>query len=163
MQGKAKLLGHPIHQMLIVFPLGLLATSVVFDIVRLATDNPYWSEISYWMIASGLVGGAIAAVFGLVDFMAIPKYTRARRIGAVHGVGNVIVMGLFLLSWLMRNNNVSDATPIGLSIAGAGLALVTGWLGGELVDRLAVGVADGAHVDSPSSLSDRPANESVRG
>ena len=57
MQGKAKLLGHPVHQMLIVFPLGLLATAVVFDIVRLATGNPYWAEISYWMIASGLIEG----------------------------------------------------------------------------------------------------------
>lgn len=162
MQGKAKLLGHPIHQMLIVFPLGLLATSVVFDIVRLATGNPYWAEIAFWMIASGLVGGAVAAIFGVIDFLAIPRHTRARRIGAIHGIGNVVVMVLFVLSWLMRNNNVGDTTPIGLSIAGAALALITGWLGGELVDRLAVGVDDGAHVNSPSSLSDRPATEQAR-
>lgn len=148
--------------MLIVFPLGLLATSVVFDIVRLATGNPYWAEISYWMLASGLIGGAVAAVFGIIDFTKIPKHTRARRIGVAHGLGNVIVMVLFLLSWLMRNNDIADAAPIGLSIAGAGLALVTGWLGGELVDRLAVGVDEGAHVNSPSSLSDRPASEHAR-
>lgn len=161
MRSKAKLLGHPVHQMLIVFPLGLLATSVVFDIVRLATGNAYWSHIAFWMIASGLVGGVIAAVFGVIDYTAIPKHTRAKRIGAIHGIGNAVVMLLFLFSWLMRNNNVADTTPIGLSIAGAALALVTGWLGGELVDRLAVGVDEGAHVDSPSSLSDRPAHESV--
>ena len=158
MQGKAKLLGHPVHQMLIVFPLGLLATSVVFDIVRLVTDNPFWANISYWMIASGLVGGALAAVFGLVDFLSIPKHTRARRIGAIHGIGNAIVMVLFGLSFLMRRGDIADVAPIGLSIAGAGLALVTGWLGGELVDRLGVGVDDGANVNAPSSLSDRPAN-----
>ena len=162
MQGKGKLLGHPVHQMLIVFPLGLLATAVVFDIVRLATGNPYWAEISYWMIASGLIGGGLAAVFGLVDFLAIPKHTRARRIGAIHGIGNVIVMTLFLLSFLMRNNDLTSNAPIGLAIAGAGLALVTGWLGGELVDRLAVGVDEGALVDAPSSLSDRPAHERAR-
>jgi len=157
MQGKAKLLGHPIHQMLIVFPLGLLATSVVFDIVRLATGNPFWAQISYWMIASGLVGGALAAVFGLVDFLSIPKETRARRIGAIHGIGNVVVMVLFGLSFLLRNQDIASVAPIGLSIAGAGLALVTGWLGGELVDRLAVGVDDNAHLNAPSSLSDRRA------
>lgn len=148
--------------MLIVFPLGLLATSVVFDVVRLATGNAYWAEISYWMLLSGLVGGALAAVFGAIDFFAIPKRTRARRIGAIHGIGNVVVMVLFLLSWLMRNNNIADLAPIGLSIAGTGLALVTAWLGGELVDRLAVGVDEGAHVNSPSSLSDRPASEHAR-
>ena len=145
--------------MLIVFPLGLLATSVVFDIVRLATDNPFWAQISYWMIVSGLVGGAVAAVFGLIDFTGIPKHTRARRIGAMHGIGNVVVMVMFLLSFLMRNNNIYDLAPIGLSIAGVGLALVTGWLGGELVDRLAVGVDPGAHADAPSSLSDRSPSE----
>lgn len=149
--------------MLIVFPLGLLATSVVFDIVRLATGNEYWSHIAYWMIASGLVGGVVAAVFGLIDFTGIPKHTRAKRIGAIHGIGNAVVMLLFLFSWLLRSNNVADTAPIGLSIAGASLALVTGWLGGELVDRLAVGVDDGAHVDSPSSLSDRPAADRAPG
>ena len=148
--------------MLIVFPLGLLATSVVFDIVRLATGNPYWAEISYWMLLSGLIGGGLAAVFGFIDFTAIPKNTRARRVGAIHGIGNVVVMVLFLLSWLMRNNNITYLAPIGLSIAGTGLALVTAWLGGELVDRLAVGVDEGAHANSPSSLSDRPAGEHAR-
>ena len=162
MQARAKLLGHPVHQMLIVFPLGLLATSVVFDIVRLATDNVFWANISYWMIVSGLVGGAVAAIFGLVDFLAIPKHTRARRIGMIHGIGNVFVLGLFFLSFLLRNQNLADLAPIGLSIAGAGLALVTGWLGGELVDRLAVGVDEGAHLNSPSSLTDRPASEHAR-
>src|SRR5688572_7590929 len=103
MQGKAKVLGHPIHPFMIVFPLGLLATSVVFDIVRLATGNIYWSGIAYWMIAAGIVGGAIAAIFGLIDFLSIPKHTRAKRIGAVHGLGNVLVMGLFATSWLIRN------------------------------------------------------------
>ena len=162
MQAKAKLLGHPIHQMLIVFPLGLLATSVVFDIVRLATGNWYWAGISYWMIASGIVGGLIAAVFGLIDFLGIPWKTRAKRIGAIHGIGNVIVVGLFGASLLLRYYGIEDNTPFILSLLGVTLALVTGWLGGELVDRLAVGVDTGAHLDSPSSLSKRPATDSVR-
>ena len=157
MESRVKLFGHPIHPMLIVFPLGLLGMAVIFDIVRLATGSAYWADISYWMIASGLVGGALAAVFGLVDFLAIPKDTRARRIGAIHGVGNAVVMVLFGLSFLMRHSDLQSVAPIGLSIAGAGLALVTGWLGGELVDRLAVGVDDNAHLNAPSSLSDRPA------
>src|SRR5204862_4001267 len=99
---RAKLFGHPIHQMLIVFPLGLLATSFIFDIIYLATEARRFAEISYYMIAAGVIGGLVAAVFGLIDFLAIPSNTRAKRIGALHGIGNVVVVGLFAVSWLLR-------------------------------------------------------------
>jgi uncharacterized membrane protein len=157
MESRAKLLGHPIHQMLIVFPLGLLAMAVIFDLLAIVLTNGYWSEISYWMIAAGVVTGLVAAPFGLVDWLAIPAGTRAKRIGAVHGVGNVVVVGLFAVSWLMRSDipRTPESLALVLSFAGGGLALFTGWLGGELVDRLAVGVDEGAHVDAPSSLRSR--------
>ena len=157
MESRAKLLGHPIHQMLIAFPLGLLAMAVIFDLIALARGQGYWSEIAYWMIAAGVVTGLLAAPFGFIDWLAIPSGTRAKRIGAVHGIGNVFVVLLFAGSWLMRG--AAPAAPatlaLALSFAGGGLALFTGWLGGELVDRLSVGVDDGAHVDAPSSLSKR--------
>ena len=157
MESRAKLLGHPIHQMLIVFPLGLLAMAVIFDVLAIAAGNGYWSEISYWMIAAGAVTGLLAAPFGFIDWLAIPSGTRAKRIGAVHGLGNVVVVVMFGLSWLMRGDapRAPETLALALSFGGGGLALVTGWLGGELVDRLAVGVDDGAHVDAPSSLSTR--------
>jgi uncharacterized membrane protein len=157
MESRAKLLGHPIHQMLIVFPLGLLAMAVIFDLLSIGLGNPYWSEVAYWMIAAGVITGLLAAPFGFIDWLAIPPGTRARRIGAVHGIGNVLVVLMFAGSWLMRGDAVGapDAVALTLSFAAGGLALFTGWLGGELVDRLAVGVDDGAHVDAPSSLSTR--------
>jgi uncharacterized membrane protein len=157
MESRAKLFGHPIHQMLIVFPLGLLAMALVFDAVHLIGGNGYWSEIAFWMIAAGVVSGLLAAPFGFVDWLAIPSGTRAKRVGGLHGAGNVIVVLLYAVSWLMRAN--APATPSTLAFvlayAGGGLALFTGWLGGELVDRLAVGVDEGAHVDAPSSLRRR--------
>lgn len=163
MRTKATLFGHPIHQMLIVFPLGLLATSFIFDIVYLSTGNGRFAEISSWMIASGIIGGLVAAVFGLIDWTGIPKHTRAKRIGALHGIGNVVVVGLFVVSWLLRYEvpTAPGVAPLVLSGLGVALAVITGWLGGELVDRLAIGVDDGAHVDAPSSLSRRPATEHV--
>jgi uncharacterized membrane protein len=159
MQAKARLFGHSIHQMLIVFPLGLLATSFVFDIVYLSTGNGRFADISFWMIASGIIGGLIAAVFGLIDWVGIPAQTRAKRIGAIHGIGNVVVVGLFAVSWLMRYDApvVPSSAAIVLSGLGVALALVTGWLGGELVDRLGIGVDDGANVDATSSLTHRRA------
>jgi uncharacterized membrane protein len=155
MESKAKLFGHPIHQMLIVFPLGLLATSVIFDIAYLATENGYWAGISYWLIAAGVIGGLVAAVFGLIDWLAIPAKTRAKSIGAIHGIGNVLVVLLFAGSWLLRRENpVSlEALPIALSFSGCVLSSVTAWLGGELVVRLGVGVDTGANLNAPNSIS----------
>lgn len=163
MQARAKLFGHPIHQMLIVFPLGLLATSLVFDIAYHATSNGRWADIAYVMIAAGIIGGLVAAVFGLIDWLGIPGGTRAKRIGALHGIGNVVVVGLFAVSWLIRYDNPvrPEVSSLVLSILGVALAVVTGWLGGELVDRLGVGVDEGANSNAPSSLSGRPANEVV--
>ena len=165
MESKARLLGHPIHTMLIVFPLGLLATAVAFDIAGLAAKDAAWFQISFWMIAAGIIGGLLAAVFGLADWLAIPSGTRAQRIGLWHGVGNVVVVLLFVVSWFLRTP-VPQSPPVlalVLSFIAVALALVTGWLGGELVFRLGIGVDKDAHVDSPSSLSDRPAKETTRG
>ena len=157
MESRAKLFGHPIHQMLIVFPLGLLAMALVFDAIHLVSGNGYWSEVAYWMIAAGVVSGLLAAPFGFIDWLAIPSNTRAKRVGALHGVGNVVVVLLYAVSWLFRMDAPATPTTLAfvLAFAGGGLALFTGWLGGELVDRLAIGVDEGAHADAPSSLRSR--------
>jgi uncharacterized membrane protein len=161
MESKAKLLGHPIHQMLIVFPLGLLATAFIFDVIALATNSTVLFGASYWMIAAGVIGGLIAAVFGLVDWLAIPNKTRAKDVGFWHGAGNVVVTALFAISWFLRRPSPEHppATALLLSLIAVAIALVTAWLGGELVDRLGVGVDDGAHLNSPSSLSGRSARQ----
>jgi uncharacterized membrane protein len=161
-ESRAKLAGHAVHPMLIVFPLGLLATAVVFDVISLATGNAELVTFSYWAIAAGVVGGLLAALFGLVDWLAIPGGTRAKTVGAWHGAGNVVVVGLFAGSWLLRTGaqeHRPDGVPFLLALLGAGVALVTGWLGGELVERLGIGVDAGAHADAPPSLSGRPAGE----
>ena len=147
--------GHPVHQMLIVFPLGLLATGVVFDIIHLASGTLGFSVVAYWLILSGIIGGLLAAPFGLIDWLAIPSGTRAKRIGALHGLGNSVVLVLFVVSELLRYAAPANAPAIAYvcSFVGAALALVTAWLGGELVDRLGIGVYADAGVDAPSSLS----------
>lgn len=154
MKAKARLLGHPIHQMLIVFPLGLLGTSLFFDIAHLVSGNPQWALISYWLIVVGIIAALVAAVFGLIDWTAIPSGTRAKKIGALHGGGNVLVVLLFIGSCLMRRDapGSPETAAIVLSALAVMLALVTGWLGGELVNRLGVGVDEGANVNAPSSL-----------
>jgi uncharacterized membrane protein len=154
MKSRARFLGHPVHQMLVVFPLGLLATAVVFDVIKIATDNADWSMVAYWMMASGIVGAVLAAPFGLIDWLAIPRNTRARRIGATHGLGNAVVSALFVASWLMRTPEEAGSAALAFSFAGAALALLTAWLGGELVSRLGVGVYDNAGLNAPNSLQE---------
>ena len=161
MESRTKVAGHPLHPMLIVFPLGLLATAVAFDIAALVSGDAGWFNISFWLMAAGILGGLLAALPGLVDWYAIPRNTRAKAIGLLHGGGNVVVLILFAISWFLRRaaDTVPSSGALVLSFIGVILAVVTGWLGGELVDRLGVGVDRGAHLDAPSSLSGRPATE----
>src|SRR5919199_3160043 len=158
MESRAKLFGHPIHPILIPFPLGLLTTSVVFDVVYLLTGDGKWAGISFWMIAAGVIGGLAAAVFGLIDWLAIPSGTRAKAVGLWHGATNVVVVTLFIVSWLLRADapDAPGAVAIVLSFVAVGLASLGGFLGGELVVPLGGGGSEGGHLNAPSSLSGRP-------
>ena len=155
MESRAKLAGHSLHQQLVPLPIGLLVGSVAFDVAYLFSDDPRWGLIAFWLIVAGTIGALLAAPFGTVDWLAIPKGTRAKRVGAVHGIGNLIVVVLFAVSAFGRRE--APETPQLLfqliSFAAITLAGATAWMGGELVSRLGVGVTPGAHLDAPSSLS----------
>jgi uncharacterized membrane protein len=161
MESRAKIFGHPIHPMLIPFPIGLFATAVAFDLIDAWGGGDGLGRAADYMIAAGILTGLLAAVFGAIDWLAIPAGTRAKRIGLLHGVGNVVVVALFAVAWLLRRDEPADPGTAALALGVIAVlgALVTGWLGGELVDRLGVGVDPGAHLDAPNSLSGRPAGE----
>ena len=165
MESKVKMMGHPVHPILVVFPLGLLTTSVVFDVVHLLAGGARWAGISFWMIAAGVVGGLLAAVFGLIDWLAIPPGTRAKAVGLGHGLSNVVMVTLFALSWLLRSEAPGDpgVLPIVLSFLGAGLASLGGFLGGELVFKMGVGVAEGANPNASGQSSGRAPEDGARG
>src|SRR5690349_11119448 len=156
MTSRAKLAGHPVHPMLITYPVGLLTTAVVFDIIYLINDRPGFTVAAAYAIAAGIIGGLLAAPFGLIDYLKIPADTRAKRIGLLHGLINVVVLVLFAVSWLLRLNAGGwEPKPLALacSFVAVVIASVAAWLGGELVDRLAIGIDEGANPDAPSSLS----------
>jgi uncharacterized membrane protein len=160
MKARVSVAGHSLHAMLVVFPLGLLATSVAWDICLLATGDPHWGVLSFWTIVAGVIGGLVAAVPGFIDWLGIARGTRARRIGLYHMTLNLIVVGLFVASLLARWQGAlgyAHAGPAHMiwGWIGVALALVSGWLGGELIERMGIAVHEGAHPDAPSSLGGR--------
>ncbi|HET8931785.1 MAG TPA: DUF2231 domain-containing protein [Polyangiales bacterium] len=156
MESRAKLLGHPVHQMLIPIPAGLFIVAAVLDVVDKFADAAWIPTVTFWNLVVGVLSALVAAIFGLADFTKIPNHTRAKRIGALHGVGNVLAVAIFGLAIYLRSDELSyqaGSDALTFEIIGFVLLSLTGWLGGELVDRLGVGVDEGAHVNAPSSLS----------
>ena len=155
-KARAEVAGHAMHPVLMVFPLGLLSTSVIFDVIYFVTDDGRYAYASFLAIAGGILGGLVAGAAGFLDWTKIPKGTRAKRLGAMHGIGNEIVLVVFAISWVIRYTRDGDHEPNAiaflLSLAAVGLAGVTGWMGSELVERLGVAVHPGAHVDAPNSM-----------
>jgi uncharacterized membrane protein len=141
--------------MLVMFPLGLFVTAVIFDFADLVGGPRMLGEVAYWNIVAGLIGGVLAAAAGLVDYLAIPGGTRAKRVATSHALINVGVMLLFAISWLARMGTEQHVAGGGIfalqlvALAGGG---VSAWLGGELVDRLGVGVDSDANLDAPARL-----------
>ncbi|HEX8295341.1 MAG TPA: DUF2231 domain-containing protein [Chthoniobacteraceae bacterium] len=156
MKSKARFLGHPIHPMLIVLPLGLLPAALVCDAVHFATKRGFWGEMAFWLIAGGIVGGAIAGVAGFIDWLAIPRETRAKRIGALHGLINVGVLLVFSVSWWLRRSDPTalQLLPVILGVGALILSGISAWLGGELIYKLGIGVHATAQPNAESSLSD---------
>jgi uncharacterized membrane protein len=114
------------------------------------------------MILAGIIGGLLAAPFGWIDWFAIPAGTRAKSVGLIHGLGNTVVLLLFAASiWLRYDAPQAPGMWDHLfSFGGALLSGVTGWLGGELVGRLGVGVDDNANLDASNSLTGSPVGRS---
>lgn len=156
MESRVKLLGHPVHPMLIVLPLGLFVGGVVFDAISFR--HPSVALVGFWNIAAGVIGGLLAAVFGLIDWLAIPARTRAKRIGLWHAGSNVIAILCFAAIWWLRYRAIARADSSGLfafEVIALIIGGVGGWLGGELVDRLGVGVDNDANLDAPNSVRRR--------
>jgi uncharacterized membrane protein len=155
MQSRVQALGHPVHPMLVMFPVALFVTGTIFDVIAAFTDNGTYSQVGFWTITVGLIGAVLAAITGLADWTRIPGGTRARAVGVRHGLLNAVVVVLFLISWALRIGAEEHRASVALvivEIIAVGIASGAAWLGGELVDRLGIGVHDDAHPDAPSSL-----------
>jgi uncharacterized membrane protein len=137
----ASILGHPIHPILVSFPISFLVGALLSDIAYLILHEPFWAQASFWLVGAGVVGGLLAAIFGLIDFLTIRRARHAA--GWIHLVGNLLAVLLSLGSWIIRLGNPEGAVlPLGLALSAivAGILLLTGWMGGEMAYRYKIGV-----------------------
>ena len=164
MESRLKVLGHPVHPMLVMFPVALLVTAVIFDVIDTVGGPKFLGEVAYWNITVGLIGGLLAAAAGTFDLLALPAGTRAKRVGLTHAAANLAVILLFAAVWVVRLNAHSRAAGgalIAIEVVAVAILALSAWLGGELVDRLGVGVDPEAGLNAPSSLRSPSANQRI--
>ncbi len=145
MSSPAKVAGHPIHPMLIPFPIALWTFSLIADLIYVWRDNPAWGWIAFYTLAGGIAGAVLAAVFGIIDYFSI-RDKKVSRIAAWHARINVLALLIFAASFYLRTNSGASiiggsmTIPLALSITGVVCIAVSGWLGGELVYKHGVAV-----------------------
>lgn len=148
----AALAEHPIHPILIPFPIAFLVGALAADLAYWGTLDPFWARAALWLVGAGLVTGAVAAAAGLVDFFSIER-ARTHQDGWIHFIGNAAVIVLAFVSLLLRVDDMEGAIlPWGLVLSAviAVLLVVTGWYGGELSYRYKIGVIEDGHDAHPS-------------
>ena len=144
MKSKASVAGHPIHPMLIPFPLALWATSFAVDVLFYFLRHPTLLIIAKFMIAAGCLGAIAAAIPGIIDWLTI-KNGEVKRAANWHARLNVAALVVFAISFFMRIGRYSELVgrrltlPFLLSAVGVILISISGWLGGELVFRYGIG------------------------
>ena len=152
MESRAKLLGHPAHQMLVTFPIGAFGFSVASDLLHVASGDRRYSDAAVLALDFGLASAAAAIPFGLIDWLAIPRGTRSKKIGLWHALGNAGMLGAFAASRWLRAHDRDDVQARYLSGAAFMLSGVAAWLGGELVVRHGIGVKSVAAEEAASSM-----------
>jgi len=128
--------------MLIPFPIAFLSGVVVTDLVYRQTLDGFWARASFWLLVAGLATGALASLFGFIDFLTIRR-AHSVAAGWVHFLGNAVVLALAAGNLYLRWEDMEGAVlswGLALSSAIAALLVLTGWLGGELSSRHKIGV-----------------------
>jgi uncharacterized membrane protein len=136
--------GHPIHPMLVPFPIVFLTGTLLADIGYWISEDDFWARAALWLVGAGVVSGLLAAVVGAIDFFTIER-ARQGSTGWTHALGNVLAVGLSLISYFIRRGDPADSvlwSGLALSLVTVAILVVTGWLGGELAFRHRIGVIE---------------------
>jgi uncharacterized membrane protein len=135
--------GHPLHPMVIPFPLASLVGALISDIVYATTNDAFWATASFWLLGFGIVTGLLAGLLGFIDFSTLPP--ARSRTGWTHMIGNLAALAISAANFILRMSDPAAAivpTGLVLSIVVGGILVITGWAGGELSYRHKIGVID---------------------
>jgi nitrite reductase/ring-hydroxylating ferredoxin subunit/uncharacterized membrane protein len=142
MKSKASFKSHPVHPILVTFPIAFLTGTVIADVCSLFIDRPELAFTVRLLNVAGMIAGLVAAVPGIIDFLhTVPPKSSGKKRAAKHGLTNVAMLTTFFIAYLLRDNAEIDHRII-IAIEAAGLALMgmAGWMGGTLVYRNQIGV-----------------------
>jgi uncharacterized membrane protein len=141
----AKIAGHPLHPMIIPFPIAFFVSALVTDILYLSQGRPGFAEASVWLLGAGIAMALLAALFGFIDFFGEPRIRALREVW-FHMIGNLAVVALEAVNfWLRSTGGMTDAiqpTGVLLSAVVVALLLFNGWMGWAMVYKRHVGIAD---------------------
>lgn len=163
MKTRASIKGHPIHPILIPFPIGLLVFSVIADLVYLWRGNPVWENyIAFYTLLAGIIGAAAAAIPGFIDWLTLTDRDTV-KVANWHARVNIITLVIFIASFCLRTSGGAaliagmPLLPIILSIVGVVGLAIAGWLGGELVFKHGVAVSSRTgRIPNSDDLETRP-------
>ena len=137
--------GHPLHAMLVAFPIALTMSVLGADLLYWWTGDAFWARAAGWAAFGAFLMGMIAGITGTVELLIVPGI-RNRSASWTHFVLAVMLLSLLAANWILRIGAAEEAVlPFGLmtSFVAAGLTAVTGWHGGKLVFDYQIGMSAG--------------------
>lgn len=159
MKSRCSIRGHPIHPMLVNFPIALFITALLFDLVYLWQRDSFWYRLSFYNLVVGYLGALAAAAVGVVDFfLAIPDDARVVRPAVTHALlGLTLLVPYGLSLWLRHGGDATEGfallLAIALSVLGVVMLCLGAWYGGELVYRYRIGVPGAAGAEDEDNAS----------
>jgi uncharacterized membrane protein/nitrite reductase/ring-hydroxylating ferredoxin subunit len=142
MKSRANIKSHPLHPILIAFPIAFFTGTFAFHIIGWLAGKPELLRTAYYLNLAGIGFALLAAIPGFIDFLyTVPPKSSGKKRAAKHGIINVIMLLCFTIAFFYRRNEGSNDIMVALlEIIGVSLMVIAGWLGGTLVYRNQIGV-----------------------
>jgi nitrite reductase/ring-hydroxylating ferredoxin subunit/uncharacterized membrane protein len=142
MKSKAHFKSHPLHPILIPFPIAFFIGTFISHAGGLYLNNEAWYSTATWLNAAGIAGAVLAAIPGIIDYLyTVPPRSSAKKRATQHGLLNTTMLVLFILLFFYRRQpSPNQLLLLAGELIGIALMMIAGWMGGTLVHRNQIGV-----------------------